>query len=111
MFAIRDGERIRLISRSGVDWTCAFPMIVAAVEALAVRNCLIDGEVIMCGGDGLPDFQLLRRRQHTDPAKSQQCRERLPLCGGSQEVRAISNDFINEFHLSLVSSILSASIR
>ena len=68
MFAIRDGERVRLISRSGIDWTCGFPMIVAAVEALAVRNCLIDGEVIMCGGDGLPDFQLLRRRQHTDPA-------------------------------------------
>ena len=68
MFAIRDGERVRLISRSGVDWTCAFPMIVAAVETLAVRNCLIDGEVIMCGGDGLPDFKLLRRRQHTDPA-------------------------------------------
>jgi len=36
MFAIRDGERVRLISRSGVDWTCAFPMIVAAVETLAV---------------------------------------------------------------------------
>jgi hypothetical protein len=53
MFAIRDGERVRLISRSGVDWTCAFPIIVAAVETLAVRNCLIDGEVIMRGGDGL----------------------------------------------------------
>ena len=48
MFAIHDGKRVRLLSRYGVDWTCGFPMIVAAVEALAVRNCLIDGEVITC---------------------------------------------------------------
>jgi hypothetical protein len=26
MFALRDGDRVRLISRSGVDWTCGFPM-------------------------------------------------------------------------------------
>ena len=51
-----------------VDWTCGFPMIVAAGQALAVCNCLIDSEVIMCGGDGRPDFQLLRRRQHAYPA-------------------------------------------
>jgi bifunctional non-homologous end joining protein LigD len=60
--------RVRLISRSGVDWTCAFPMIVAAVEALPVRNCLIDGEVIMCDGNGVADFQLLRWRHYADPA-------------------------------------------
>jgi len=68
MLALRDGERVRLVSRYGVDWTHGFPAIVAAVEALAARNCLIDGEVIACGGDGLADFQLLRRRQHADPA-------------------------------------------
>jgi len=68
MLALRDGDRVRLISRSRVDWTCGFPMIVAAVQALAARSCLIDGEVITCDGDGLADFQLLRRRQNTDPA-------------------------------------------
>ena len=68
MLALREGDRVRLISRSGVDWTCGFPMIVASVQALAVRNCLIDGEVITCNGDGLADLQLLRWRQNTDPA-------------------------------------------
>jgi ATP-dependent DNA ligase len=68
MLALRDGERVRLVSRYGVDWTHGFPAVVAAVEALAARNCLIDGEVIACDGDGLADFQLLRRRQHADPA-------------------------------------------
>jgi ATP-dependent DNA ligase len=53
MFAIRDGERVRLISRSGVDWTCAFPMIVAAVKTLAVRNCLIDDGVRAVTGSAI----------------------------------------------------------
>jgi ATP-dependent DNA ligase len=40
-------------------------MIVAALEALAVRSCLIDSEVIACDANGFADFQLLRwRRQH-----------------------------------------------
>jgi ATP-dependent DNA ligase len=66
MLALYDGERVRLISRSGVDWTRAFSMIVAAVEALPVGNCLIDGEVITCDNNGVADFQLLRRRHYAD---------------------------------------------
>jgi bifunctional non-homologous end joining protein LigD len=53
MIARRDGERVRLLSRHGPDWGSRFPLIVAAIEALAVRTCTIDGEVIACDGDGL----------------------------------------------------------
>jgi len=67
MLARRDGERVHLISRRGLDWAWWFPMIVAAVEALAVRSCLIDGEVIACDADGVADFQLLRWRRQHDP--------------------------------------------
>jgi ATP-dependent DNA ligase len=63
MIARRDGERARLLSRRGLDWGWRFPTIVAAVEALAVRSCTIDGEVIACDGDGLADFELLRYRR------------------------------------------------
>jgi ATP-dependent DNA ligase len=38
MLARRDGEHTRLISRHGRDWGDSFAMIVAAVEALAVRQ-------------------------------------------------------------------------
>src|SRR5262249_4937088 len=34
MLAHHDGERVRLISRRGLDWGDRFPSIVAAVEAL-----------------------------------------------------------------------------
>jgi bifunctional non-homologous end joining protein LigD len=53
----------RRLSRRGLDWGDRFPPIVAAIEALAVRSCTIDGEVIACRDDGLADFELLRYRR------------------------------------------------
>ena len=67
MFAHRDGERVRVISRHGRDWGDRFSVIVAAVGALAVRSCVIDGEVIACDGDGLASFELLRYHRRDDP--------------------------------------------
>ena len=64
LFARRDGERVRLITRGGCDWSDRYPLIAAAVAALAMRSCLIDGEAIACDAKGLADFQLLRRRRH-----------------------------------------------
>jgi hypothetical protein len=46
--------RVRLISRRGLDWGDRFPTIVAAVEALAVHTCTIDGELIACDANGDP---------------------------------------------------------
>jgi bifunctional non-homologous end joining protein LigD len=63
MLAVREGDRARLISRRGLDWGSRFPPIIAAVEALVARTCTIDGELIACDGDGLADFELLRRRR------------------------------------------------
>jgi ATP-dependent DNA ligase len=64
LFARRDGERVRLITRGGYDWSDRYPLIAAAAAALAVPSCLIDGEAIACDAKGLADFQLLRRRRH-----------------------------------------------
>jgi len=68
MLAHHDGGRVRLISRRGLDWGDRFPAIVAAVNTLAVRSCIIDGELIACDANGLADFQLLRRRKRDDRA-------------------------------------------
>jgi bifunctional non-homologous end joining protein LigD len=56
----RDGAGVRLFTRRGVDWTARYPSIAAAVAALSCRSCLIDGEVVICGDDGVPVFD--RRR-------------------------------------------------
>src|SRR5215468_4294384 len=72
MIARRDGERVRLISRRGLDWGDRFGTIVAAVETLAVRSCVIDGEAIVCDGDGLPSLRVRsnRTRRPRSPARA-----------------------------------------
>jgi bifunctional non-homologous end joining protein LigD len=56
MLARRDGAGVRLLTRRGIDWTTRYPSIAAAVAALACRSCLIDGEVVICGEDGVPVY-------------------------------------------------------
>jgi hypothetical protein len=60
MLARRDGAGVRLLTRRGIDWTTRYPSIAAAVAALACYSCLIDGEVVICGEDGIPVFDRLR---------------------------------------------------
>jgi ATP-dependent DNA ligase len=63
MLVLRGPTGVRLLTRRGNDWTQRYPLIVAAVEALRVRSCLIDGEAVACGEDGLPAFDRLRYRR------------------------------------------------
>jgi bifunctional non-homologous end joining protein LigD len=60
LLARRDAAGVRLLTRRGIDWTNRYPTIAAAVAALACRSCLIDGEVVICGEDGIPVFDRLR---------------------------------------------------
>jgi bifunctional non-homologous end joining protein LigD len=64
LVARRDGKRVRLLTRNGYNWADRFPLIHAAVAALAVRSCVIDSEAIVCDTDGLADFERLRSRRH-----------------------------------------------
>jgi bifunctional non-homologous end joining protein LigD len=60
LLARRDAAGVRLFTRRGLDWTERYPSIAAAVATLACRSCLIDGEVVICGDDGVPVFDRLR---------------------------------------------------
>jgi bifunctional non-homologous end joining protein LigD len=53
LLARRDAVGVRLLTRR-------YPTIAAGVAALACRSCLIDGEVVICGEDGVPVFDRLR---------------------------------------------------
>jgi hypothetical protein len=59
-----------LITRNGHDWAARYPLIVAAVDALWARSCIIDGELAKCDERGLAVFDLLRTgpRAKTDVA-------------------------------------------
>jgi ATP-dependent DNA ligase len=58
------GDRVRLYSRPGNDLTDRFPLIVEALARLRSRSCIIDGEAVACGEDGIASFDRIRYRRH-----------------------------------------------
>jgi bifunctional non-homologous end joining protein LigD len=61
IFAYRDSAGIRLVRRTGNDFSSHFPLIAMAVSKLPVRSCLIDGEAIVCDENGLAVYDLICR--------------------------------------------------
>jgi bifunctional non-homologous end joining protein LigD len=62
----REGDRVRVFSRHGNDYTDRVPAIAEALAALKLKSATLDGEGVMCGSDGVSDFGRLRfalRRQ------------------------------------------------
>jgi ATP-dependent DNA ligase len=64
VIARKDGDRVRLYSRPGNDFTDRFPLNVEALARLRSRSCIIDGEAVACGDDGRPSFDRIRYRKH-----------------------------------------------
>jgi bifunctional non-homologous end joining protein LigD len=62
----REGQRVRLLTRNGHDWSGRYPLITEA--ALRNRNSsfVIDGEAALLGIDGVSDFSGLHSRNHDD---------------------------------------------
>jgi bifunctional non-homologous end joining protein LigD len=56
----REGNRIRVFSRRGHDWTDRVPRIVDTFARLAATSVTLDGEGVACDPDGVTDFKLLR---------------------------------------------------
>jgi bifunctional non-homologous end joining protein LigD len=64
VIARKEGKRVRLYSRPGNDLTYRFPLIVEALSRLSSRSCIIDGEAVSCGDDGIASFNRIRYRRH-----------------------------------------------
>src|ERR1700675_2043683 len=48
----RDGDRVRLITKGGYNWTSRYPWIVEAALKNRHRQFVIDGEAVVLGVDG-----------------------------------------------------------
>src|SRR5262245_20063777 len=68
IIARKDGERVRLYSRPGNDFTRRFPLIVKALARLRSRSCIIDGAAVACDDNGVASFDLIRHHRHNDRA-------------------------------------------
>jgi bifunctional non-homologous end joining protein LigD len=62
----RDGDRVRLITRGGYNWTNRYPWIVESALKNRIRQFVIDGEAVILGVGGIADFNALHSRRHDD---------------------------------------------
>jgi bifunctional non-homologous end joining protein LigD len=59
-----DGGRVRLQSRNNKDLTASFPEFRELGAFLGARQCVLDGEIVVIGESGVPDFGRLQHRLH-----------------------------------------------
>jgi bifunctional non-homologous end joining protein LigD len=62
----REGQRVRLFTRNGHDWTDRYPLIVEAALRNRISSFVLDGEAVLLGVDGISDFDGLVSRRHDD---------------------------------------------
>jgi ATP-dependent DNA ligase len=62
----RDGDRVRLFTRHGYDWTAKYPRIVESLAALRAETITLDGEAVYRGDNGVSDFDKLHSQAHND---------------------------------------------
>jgi bifunctional non-homologous end joining protein LigD len=55
-----DGDDVRCFTRNGHDWSHRLPSLVKAIRALDIGWGWLDGEIVVPGPTGTPDFQLLQ---------------------------------------------------
>jgi ATP-dependent DNA ligase len=62
-----NGDRVRLFSRNGNEWTKRYPWIVEAARKIRQQQrFVLDGEAVVLGVDGIADFNALHSRQHDE---------------------------------------------
>jgi DNA ligase D-like protein (predicted ligase) len=67
ILAERDGDRVRLRSRNGVDAGASFPEVVEALHAQQTPDFVVDGEAVAFDGDRT-SFAALQPRMHVSNA-------------------------------------------
>jgi bifunctional non-homologous end joining protein LigD len=61
MLAYKEGQKVSLISRNGIDRSSRYPDIAADVAKLNAKTLLLDGEITVFDRYGVSRFQLLQR--------------------------------------------------
>lgn len=61
LFAYKEGDRVKLLSRNAKDRTAKFPSIVSAIQRLKPATLLLDGEIVVFDRRHVSRFQLLQQ--------------------------------------------------
>ena len=65
MHARLDRGAVRLLTRTGLDWTSKYPAIASAVASLPARQAYLDGELCGVRPDGTTSFSLIQNASDT----------------------------------------------
>ena len=60
LLARADGRQLRLFTRNGHDWTDKLQPIANALASLNLKGSWLDGEIVVMGEGGVPDFNRLQ---------------------------------------------------
>src|SRR5271167_3200370 len=60
MHARLDCGAVKLLTRTGLDWTHKYPAIAKAVAELDARQAYLDGELCGIGLDGITSFNIVQ---------------------------------------------------
>jgi ATP-dependent DNA ligase len=96
----RDGDRVRLLTRNGHNWSGRYPWIVESALKNRTKQFVIDGEAVVLGVDGVADFDALYSRQ---------CDDRVQLY--AFDVLALDGDDLRTLPLSMRKTNLARLLR
>lgn len=66
---VRDGKKVRLLSKSGLDWAWRFPWIVETALKIRQQQFIIDGEICVLDVQGISDFDALHSNKCNEEAQ------------------------------------------
>jgi bifunctional non-homologous end joining protein LigD len=69
MMVVRNGDRVRLLTKGGHDWSSRYPFIVETALRLREKHFVIDGEAVVLDVRGFSDFGALHSRQYDQEAQ------------------------------------------
>jgi ATP-dependent DNA ligase len=61
MAARIENSRVKLLTRSGLDWTAKYPATAAAFAKLRTTTAYVDGELCGVRPDGVTSFELMQQ--------------------------------------------------
>ena len=87
----RDGDEVLLQSRDTRPMNRYFPELIAPLQAALPERCVVDGEIVIVGADGL-DFEALLLRIHPAESRVKMLAEHSPASFVAWDLLALGDD-------------------
>lgn len=106
----RDGDELELASRTSKDLTRYFPEVLDPLKASLPQRCVVDGELLVPGPDGLPSFEALSARIHSADSRVKLLSATTPAVYVAFDMLAVSERSLVELALEKRRAELEAAL-